>query len=236
MLGGEAQQKTAREVEMEVEETGGLPSMGSHRVGHDWCGLAAAAAPQRVAPGMPCRARRGSQGRVQAERQEPGPQVFLGFGVPWLRLMSLAQKSRALVSFLGVLSERHARGMPWESGTLYHNCHRRSHREFVFTWDSMGCSPGCALAWGANVNWRPPQATWAHKIDAMDTISQSSLAELSMWWILDASRNSKDLWNIHLRATSQAPSSLHCLNRCSINTKGINELRKRNVRWTRSLY
>ena len=35
MLGGEAQQKTAREVEMEVEETGGLPSMGSHRVGHD---------------------------------------------------------------------------------------------------------------------------------------------------------------------------------------------------------
>ena len=26
-----------------MEEQGGLPSMGSHRVGHDWCGLAAAA-------------------------------------------------------------------------------------------------------------------------------------------------------------------------------------------------
>ena len=25
-------------------EPGGLPSMGSHRVGHDWCDLAAAAA------------------------------------------------------------------------------------------------------------------------------------------------------------------------------------------------
>ena len=27
-----------------TEEPGGLPSMGSHRVGHDWCNLAAAAA------------------------------------------------------------------------------------------------------------------------------------------------------------------------------------------------
>ena len=27
-----------------TEEPGGLPSMGSHRVGHDWCDLAAAAA------------------------------------------------------------------------------------------------------------------------------------------------------------------------------------------------
>ena len=28
----------------ETEEPGGLPSMGSHRVGHDWSDLAAAAA------------------------------------------------------------------------------------------------------------------------------------------------------------------------------------------------
>jgi len=28
----------------EMGETGGLPSMGSHRVGHDWSDLAAAAA------------------------------------------------------------------------------------------------------------------------------------------------------------------------------------------------
>ena len=27
-----------------TEEPGGLPSMGSHKVGHDWCNLAAAAA------------------------------------------------------------------------------------------------------------------------------------------------------------------------------------------------
>ena len=31
-----------------TEEPGGLPSMGSHRVGHDWSDLAAAAAPERV--------------------------------------------------------------------------------------------------------------------------------------------------------------------------------------------
>ena len=30
-----------------MEEPGGLPSMGSHRVGHDWCNLAAAAAARR---------------------------------------------------------------------------------------------------------------------------------------------------------------------------------------------
>ena len=28
-----------------TEEPGGLPSMESHRVGHDWCNLTAAAAP-----------------------------------------------------------------------------------------------------------------------------------------------------------------------------------------------
>ena len=31
-------------VYLEAEEPGGLPSMGSHRVGHDWRDLAAAAA------------------------------------------------------------------------------------------------------------------------------------------------------------------------------------------------
>ena len=34
-------------------ESGGLPSMGSHRVGHDWSDLAAAAAVQRRAWGQP---------------------------------------------------------------------------------------------------------------------------------------------------------------------------------------
>ena len=29
--------------ESQSQEPGGLPSMGSHRVGHDWCDLAAAA-------------------------------------------------------------------------------------------------------------------------------------------------------------------------------------------------
>lgn len=103
---------------------------------------------------MPCRARRGSQGRVQAERQEPGPQVFLGLVGAMLwgsmakigELVGSDQKSRALVSFSGVLPKGHARGMSWKSGTLYHNCHRRNHREFIFTCNSMGCSPGCALA------------------------------------------------------------------------------------------
>ena len=37
-----------------MEEPGGLPSMGSHRVGHDWCDLAAAAAyPPRWAGCLP---------------------------------------------------------------------------------------------------------------------------------------------------------------------------------------
>ena len=33
-----------------MEELGGLPSMGSHRVGHDWSSLAAAAADHKGSP------------------------------------------------------------------------------------------------------------------------------------------------------------------------------------------
>ena len=33
-----------------MEEPGGLPSMGSHRVGHDWSDLAAVARPLILAP------------------------------------------------------------------------------------------------------------------------------------------------------------------------------------------
>ena len=39
-----------------MAEPGGLPSMGSHRVGHDWSNLAAAAAPHhrhRIRPSSP---------------------------------------------------------------------------------------------------------------------------------------------------------------------------------------
>ena len=35
-------------------EPGGLPSMGSHRVGHDWSDLAAAAAAESLYPGLLC--------------------------------------------------------------------------------------------------------------------------------------------------------------------------------------
>ena len=31
-----------------TEEPGGMPSMGSHRIGHDWCDLAAAAAGEKT--------------------------------------------------------------------------------------------------------------------------------------------------------------------------------------------
>ena len=70
MCNGEAQQKTAREVEMEVYY------------------------PQEVVPGMPCRARRGEvkagcrlRGKNLCHRSFQGWWVP-SFGVSWLRLVS----------------------------------------------------------------------------------------------------------------------------------------------------
>lgn len=111
--------------------------------------------PQEVALGMPCRARRGEvkAGRVQAERQEPGPQVFPG--LVGTMLWGFMAKTGELQfrpkeqGFHKLLEGSYLRGIEKEChgiGDTHHNCHWGSHREFIFTCDSVGCSPGCTLA------------------------------------------------------------------------------------------
>ena len=46
-----------------TEEPGGLPSMGSHRVGHDWCDLAAAAAADSLGKSL-------MLGKIEGRRRE----------------------------------------------------------------------------------------------------------------------------------------------------------------------
>ena len=49
-----------------TEEPGGLPSMGSHRVGHDWSSLAAAATDSKVQ-----RARECAEHPSQSQKSKP---------------------------------------------------------------------------------------------------------------------------------------------------------------------
>ena len=60
-----------------TEEPGGLPSVGSHRVGHDWSDLAAAAYPT----GLQCRRPQFNSwvGKICWRRERLPTPVFLGF-------------------------------------------------------------------------------------------------------------------------------------------------------------
>ena len=100
-------------------EPGGLPSMGSHRVGHDWSDLAAAAwgfLGSLAGKGSTCNA--GNPGSILGSRRSPGEGIGYPLQYSWASLVAQMVKNpparqRTWVWFLG-------REDPQEEGMVTH--------------------------------------------------------------------------------------------------------------------
>ena len=91
-----------------TEEPGGLPSTGSHRVGHDWCALAVAAEPVDPRTGLP-------QAQLPGRECNPTHQHIVGLKLYWVRpcppeqdlaFTTLSLPSRSLEKSLSLIHQR----------------------------------------------------------------------------------------------------------------------------------